>query len=225
MNQPILTAPMGTNSTKSIASEGMHIARIYQIVDLGTTEQGGDYPGKKRKVQFLFELPNETSIFDPAKGPQPYYAKSLYTLSMNSKSILRNNVESLLGKTMDDKEAYAFNIFNLIGKECMIQIVHTKKGENTYANIKNITPMPKGMACPPAFNEPMIFSTQQPDMNVFNKLPEFIQDKIKSSDEFIAYLNTPKSKLMEHFIEIPKNDPIDNSNVLPWDMDNQEPPF
>lgn len=228
MNQPSLTAPMGTNSNKTIAPEGMHVARIYQIIDLGTTEQGGDYPGKKRKVQILFELPNETSVFDQAKGAQPFYAKSLYTLSMNSKAILRKDVESLLGKTMDDKEAYSFNIFNLIGKECMVQIVHAKKGDNTYANIKTITPMPKGINCPPPFNEAMVFSTQQPDMNVFNKLHDFIQDKIKLSDEFMAFMNVPKNKLMQHFEEVPKNEipeVQDSSFDMPWDLDNIKPPF
>lgn len=224
MNQPSLTAPMGTNSNRTIAPEGMHVARIYQIIDLGTSEQGGDYPGRKRKVQILFELPNETSVFDQAKGAQPFYAKSLYTLSMNSKSILRNNVESLLGKSMDDKEAYSFNVFTLIRKECMVQIVHAKKNENVYANIKTITPMPKGIVCPPAYNEALIFSTQQPDMAVFNKLPDFIQDKIKLSDEFKAYLDTPKSKLMSNFIPAPEVD-ANNNFDMPWELDNNNPPF
>jgi hypothetical protein len=49
------------------------------------------------------------------------------------------------------------------------------------------------MVCPPAVNPALVFSTQQPDMDVFRSLPDFVQDKIKLSDEFIAYMNAEMS--------------------------------
>jgi hypothetical protein len=75
----------------------------------------------------------------------------------------------------------------------MVNIIHKQSGEKTFANIQTITPLPKGMVCPPAVNPPLVFSTQQPDMVVFRTLPEFVQDKIKLSDEFIAYMNAEMS--------------------------------
>jgi len=192
---PTLNAPVGgeSNYTNKIAPVGMHLARIYQIIDLGTTEQTGQFGGKKRKVQVLFELPLETAVFDPNKGEQPFYARNMYTLSMHEKSTLRKDVHSMLGKQLTDAEAKTFNIFNLIGRECMVNIIHRPSGDKTYANIQTITPVPKGMVCPPAVNPPLVFSTQQPDMDVFRSLPEFVQDKIKLSDEFIAYMNAEMS--------------------------------
>lgn len=192
---PTLNAPVGgeSNYTNKIAPVGMHLARIYQIIDLGTTEQTGQFAGKKRKVQVLFELPLETAIFDPEKGEQPFYARNMYTLSMHEKSTLRKDVHSMLGKTLTEDEAKTFNIFNLLGRECMVNIIHKQSGDKTYANIQNITPVPKGMVCPPSVNPPLVFSTQQPDMVVFRSLPEFVQDKIKLSDEFIAYMNAEMS--------------------------------
>jgi hypothetical protein len=189
---PTLNAPVGgeSNYTNKIAPVGMHLARIYQIIDLGTTEQTGQFAGRKRKVQVLFELPLETAIFDPEKGEQPFYARNMYTLSMHEKSTLRKDVHSMLGKTLTEDEAKTFNIFNLCGRECMVNIIHKQSGDKTYANIQNITPVPKGMLCPPAV---LVFSTQQPDMVVFRTLPEFVQDKIKLSDEFIAYMNAEMS--------------------------------
>ena len=59
-----LKAPSGNNTSRQIAPEGAFVARCYQIVDLGTTMQTGQFPGKKRKVQFIFELPTETHVFE-----------------------------------------------------------------------------------------------------------------------------------------------------------------
>jgi hypothetical protein len=89
-----LTAPIGSSSNRQIAPEGSYPARCYQIIDLGTTQQGGNFPGKKRKVQFLFELPTELAVFDEAKGSQPYYVRSIYTLSMNEKALLRRDLSA-----------------------------------------------------------------------------------------------------------------------------------
>jgi hypothetical protein len=220
---PTLNAPIGgdSNYTNKIAPVGMHLARIYQIIDLGTTEQTGQFGGKKRKVQVLFELPLETAVFDPEKGEQPFYARNMYTLSMHEKSTLRKDVHSIEGKTLTEDEAKKYNVFSLIGRECMVNIIHKQSGEKTFANIQTITPLPKGMVCPPAVNPPLVFSTQQPDMVVFRTLPEFVQDKIKLSDEFIAYMNA------EMTANYPANKPaptplptfsIDNTpNDLPFD--------
>lgn len=222
---PTLNAPIGgdSNYSNKIAPVGMHLARIYQIIDLGTTEQTGQFGGKKRKVQILFELPLETAVFDPEKGEQPYYARNMYTLSMHEKSTLRKDVHSMLGKQLTDNEAKTFNIFNLIGRECMVNIIHRPSGDKTYANIQTITPVPKGMVCPPAVNPPLVFSTQQPDMDVFRSLPEFVQDKIKLSDEFIAYMNAEMSAKYPKIEALPTFT-IEKGVELDWMQGDSEDP-
>ena len=222
---PTLNAPIGgdSNYSNKIAPVGMHLARIYQIIDLGTTEQTGQFGGKKRKVQILFELPLETAVFDPEKGEQPFYARNMYTLSMHEKSTLRKDVHSMLGKQLTDAEAKTFNIFNLIGRECMVNIIHRPSGDKVYANIQTITPVPKGMVCPPAVNPPLVFSTQQPDMEIFRKLPEFVQDKIKLSDEFIAYMNAEMSAKYPKIEALPTFT-IEKGVELDWMQGDSEDP-
>lgn len=222
---PTLNAPIGgdSNYSNKIAPVGMHLARIYQIIDLGTTEQTGQFGGKKRKVQILFELPLETAVFDPEKGEQPYYARNMYTLSMHEKSTLRKDVHSIEGKTLTEDEAKKYNVFSLIGRECMVNIIHKQSGEKTFANIQTITPLPKGMVCPPAVNPPLVFSTQQPDMEIFRKLPEFVQDKIKLSDEFIAYMNAEMSAKYPKIEALPTFT-IEKSVELDWMQGDQEDP-
>ena len=186
-----LTAPVGNSSSRQIAPEGAFPARCYQIVDLGTTMQQGQFPGKKRKVQFIFELPTELTEFAAGEGEKPFYARAIYNLSMNSKSVLRRDIESWVGKKMSDDFAATFDIFTLLGKACMLNITHVTKGDSTYANIIGISPLPKGLACPPQINESLTYNTEDHDEVAFLKLPDFVQDKIKISDEYIARISKP----------------------------------
>jgi hypothetical protein len=186
-----LKAPSGNNTSRAIAPEGAFVARCYQIVDLGTTMQTGQFPGKKRKVQFIFELPTELHEFERGDGLKPFYARSIYNLSMNEKAVLRRDIESWAGKKMSNEIAENFDIFTLLGKPCMVNLTHVTKGDATYANIIGMSPVPKGLVCPPAFNSALCYNTEEHDEDVFNQLPEFIQDKIKMSDEWIARISKP----------------------------------
>jgi hypothetical protein len=192
-----LKAPAGNNSSRQIAPEGAFVARCYQIVDLGTTMQTGQFPGKKRKVQFIFELPTETAEFEKGEGEKPFYARSIYNLSMNEKAVLRRDIEAWAGKKMTNELAADFDIFTLIGKPCLLNITHVTKGDSTYANIIGMSPVPKGMICPPAVNPPLTYNTEEHDEKVFSQLPEFIQDKIKMSDEWIARITAPQATAIE----------------------------
>jgi hypothetical protein len=186
-----LKAPSGNNTSRQIAPEGAYPARCYQIIDLGTTMQTGQFPGKKRKVQFIFELPTETYEFEKGEGLKPFYARSIYNLSMNEKAVLRRDIEAWAGKKMSNEIAGEFDIFTLLGRPCIVNITHIEKGDATYANIIGMSPLPKGMVCPPAFNNALCYNTEEHDETVFSQLPEFIQDKIKMSDEWIARISKP----------------------------------
>ena len=186
-----LKAPSGNNTSRQIAPEGAYPARCYQIIDLGTTMQTGQFPGKKRKVQFIFELPTETYEFEKGEGLKPFYARSIYNLSMNEKAVLRRDIEAWAGKKMSNEIAGEFDIFTLLGRPCIVNITHIEKGDATYANIIGMSPLPKGMVCPPAFNNALCYNTEEHDETVFSQLPEFIQDKIKMSDEWIARVTKP----------------------------------
>ena len=186
-----LKAPSGNNTSRQIAPEGAYPARCYQIIDLGTTMQTGQFPGKKRKVQFIFELPTETYEFEKGEGLKPFYARSIYNLSMNEKAVLRRDIEAWAGKKMTNEIAGEFDIFTLLGRPCIVNITHIEKGDATYANIIGMSPLPKGMVCPPAFNTALCYNTEEHDDAIFAQLPEFIQDKIKMSDEWIARVTKP----------------------------------
>jgi len=175
----------GGGQTRQIAPEGAYPARCYQIIDKGTTfdEKWGN---KKRKVQILFELPTETAVFSDDKGPQPYYVKAVFNLTMGEKASLRKFIESWIGKKLTDAQAADFDIVKLLGHPGMVNIAHNGKDDRVYANIMSISPLPKGLACPAAVNELLSYDTTEHDEAVFNKLPDFLKDDIRKSDEWIS---------------------------------------
>jgi hypothetical protein len=175
----------GGSQTRQIAPEGAYPARCYQIIDKGTIfdEKWGN---KKRKVQFLFELPTETAVFSEDKGEQPFYVKGVFNLTMGEKASLRKFIESWIGKKLTDAQAADFDITKLLGHPGMINIAHNGKEDRVYANIMGISPLPKGLACPPAINELLTYDTTEHNAEVFAKLPEFLQEDIRKSDEWIA---------------------------------------
>ncbi len=174
-------------STYAPVPEGTYAARIYSIIDLGTHSEsymGGD-PSDKRKIRITWELPTEVKTWekDGQEMEAPYVIGKEYTLSMGQKSSLRKHIE-LMTTTLEDEEAYAMDVFSLIGTECMLSVGHKESKEgNVYAFINTVARLPKGMTCPKAFNPYVVFNTEEFDQKVFDALPKFMQEKIDASME------------------------------------------
>jgi hypothetical protein len=124
-------------------------------------------------------------VFKEENGEQPYVLSKEFTLSMHEKSSLRATLEAWRGKGFTEDEAKSFDVTKLLGVPCMVNVIHkVSKAGKTFADIKGVTPMPKGLQCPEAINEKFEFSVLEFDEAKFNTLPDFLKDKIKSSKEF-----------------------------------------
>lgn len=159
---------------------GTHIGRCYRVVDLGT--QLVEYQGeskKQHKIMISWELPNELM-----KDEKPFSIHKKYTLSSHKKATLRKELEAWRGQPFTDDEFGKFDIGVLITKPCMIGIVHTVTGENTYANISSIMNLPKGMTAPNLINEPLYFSLSEFKQDVYDKLSENLRATIAKSPEY-----------------------------------------
>ena len=126
---------------------GTFPARCYSMIHIGTIQES--FQGKiteLNKVRIAWELPTEKKEFVPSEGEKPYSIGKEYTLSMNEKSNLRKMLESWRGKGFTVDEAASFDITVLLGKPCLLSIIHkTSKTGNEYADISSITTLPKGM--------------------------------------------------------------------------------
>lgn len=165
---------------------GTHMARCYQFIHLGHVPN--TFPGATtstvNKIRLTWELPDEKAVFNAEKGEQPFVMSQEYTLSMNEKANLRKMIESLFGQKLSDEEAENFDTELLVGKPCLLTIVHTVKGDKTYTNVQNVTSLPKGMPVPEQINKSSIITWENMSTEEFNNLPPFLQDKMKQAAEY-----------------------------------------
>jgi hypothetical protein len=169
------------NATKrEILADGIYPAILYSLVQIGTVE---GYQGKmQNKIRVTFELPTEVRTFDGKDKPMAM-GKNM-TFSMAPKAGLRKIAESINGKGMTDDEADEFDVEALVGKGLILNI-KSKEGENGIFNyIDGFTPLMKGQKLGKPFNEPTVLFFETWDETVFGKLPQFMQEMIKTSDEY-----------------------------------------
>lgn len=182
-----IIAPKSEKKQFEPVPAGNHVARVYSIIDIGTNED--EFKGEKKmvhKIRVGFELPNETKVFKEEKGAEPYNVSREWTLSFAPKSNLLPIVEGILGRKMEEAEAEVFDVTTLIGQTCLLNIVHEEKNGTTYANIHGTSPIPKGMECPPAVNKPVVLDYDNFDAVTFGLLPDFIKEKMVTSEEYKA---------------------------------------
>jgi hypothetical protein len=178
-----------TQTQREPIPAGNYIARCYQMIEIGTVKE--TILGKEKilpKVRIGWELPTELKVFKDENGEQPCVISKEYTLSMAEKANLRIALKSWRGKDFTEDEAKSFDITKLLGVPCMINIIHktSKDGLKVYEEISGITPIPKGIECPPQYNKTLLLSYDSFDVEVFNKLPDFIRNKMTGSLEYVA---------------------------------------
>ena len=151
------------------APEGNHIARCYSVVNLGLVEVGGQYPGLKHKMRWSFELCEEKM----ADG-RPFSVSEHLTASLSSKATLTSRLISWRGRPFTEDELQGFNLKNVLGVPCLVNVVHNTKGEKTYVNIAGISPLPKSMNAPELQNPHLHWDFGMPK----DTLPDWLKLRI-----------------------------------------------
>lgn len=192
----IIAPKMTKDFDYELTPAGNHVARLYRIINIGTIETGFDNddgtPKKQPKIRLYFELCNKKKTYKDKDGTEvtkPFAISLETTLSMYKGSLtakLRTIAEAIIGATLKDEEAESFDIENLLGEACMVQVNHekSKDGDKTFAKIANISSLPEGLEAPSAVNELEVVDVKDAPDSVIDALPEFIRDKMKSSDEY-----------------------------------------
>jgi len=174
---------------------GIAQAVFTQIIDLGTQESviPGGGTKKARKLHITWELPHETMQTD--KGEKRRRISKRFTASLHKKSGLRAMLEGARGKPFTDEELKAgFDLKKVLGVNCQLAIVHEKVGDKTYANIKSVVPLGKGMS--PVTPEAGLLMWEIPadgPIEFPQDLPEWLKDTIKESDEWQTKYGVPET--------------------------------
>ena len=186
-----LGAKTGGSSSNFIpVPTGMHLARCYRIIDLGTQES--TYMGNVKqlhKAMFQFEVHSEDAQGNPtvtSKG-DPMTVSKNFTVTLADKASLRKDLQTWRGKDFTKEELDGFELKNVLGQWAMLSVVETQNNGNTYTNIATINPVPSSMkknGLPEGKNELKLFSIDDADMELFESFSDNLKNKIRQSPEW-----------------------------------------
>lgn len=215
-------------SNRTLQPQGTHVARIVSMIQIGTHQKEGrdGKPWEVAQARITFELPLETKVFREGDAPKPLVITKEYSLLLGEKANLRKLIEAVIGTTLIDAEAYAFDVYNILGKPCAVTIKHKTNptSKETYAYVESVNSLMKGVECPPQINPTFLFMLSPFDEEKFSNLPEFIREKIMKSPEYKSRLTQADketitalrdgeldafAKSQETSQEIPSIDPAD----------------
>ena len=180
---------------------GSYPARLVRMIDMGVQPQrafkGQDKP-PAHEVDFTYEL---LDVFMLDKEGNELEDKPRWI----SESFPVYRLEADLAKStkrykaLDPNMDFDGDMSKLVGQPCMVTIVHgdnKKDPARPYENIGNVAVMraKEAAKAPDLKNDPVVFLLDEPDMEVFNKFPQWIQDKLKGN---LGYAGSPLQAALE----------------------------
>lgn len=197
-----LTVRAGTESSFVPVPPGMHLARCYRIIDLGT--QKSEYLGQVKhlpKLMVQFEVHGEDDQGKPlvtSKG-EPMTISKNYTASLSEKATLRTDLKNWRGRDFTPEELKGFELKNILGAWAMITVATSPgKDGKEYTNIGAVMPVPaniKKAGLPEGFNKTAMFMIDDPDMDMFETFSDNLKRKIESSPEWQEKSSAPPRKV------------------------------
>jgi len=170
---------------------GMHLARCYRIIDLGT--QKSEYMGQVKylhKIMLGWEIHGTNDDGTPLKmrDGRPFAIFKNYTLSWSEKATLRGDLQSWRGKPFTQEEMRRFDLKTVLNAWCMLNVIERAGQDgNMYVNVSGVTPVPsmiKKNGLPEPINKNELFNLTDPDMVMFDTFSENLKKKIQSSPEW-----------------------------------------
>lgn len=185
---------------------GAYVARCYRILDLGTQTQTGQFgTTSKPKVMISWELLDKDVKMEDGR---PFAVHKNYTASLSEKANLRADLEAWRNKKFTTDELESFDLKNILGAYCMIQVVHSEDGK--FANVQTIMSTKEK---PTGINELVSFDIDKPDMAVYDALSDNMKLKIQSAPEWQAASKPMPSKQIDDIVIEDKGDEINLADI------------
>ena len=136
-------ASAGSGTKFAPAPAGTHAAVCCDVRDLGILDV--TWQGKQKKQHKILV---SWQIDEPRDDGKPFLVSRRYTLSLHEKSGLRKDLEAWRGRAFTEPELAQFDVEVLIGKGCLLNVIHNQSGGDTYANVAGVMALPRGMSAP-----------------------------------------------------------------------------
>lgn len=156
-------------------------------------EQYSQYDKQKQgkyvnQCMFIFEIPSERVEVNNESKPRWISTKQM-TASLSERSALGQFISSWCGESMEE-----ISLLDLLGRSAILAVSQKETSKDSKYNIiESITGIPDGIPSPTPESELLAFDADEPDMQVFEKLPSWIQDIIKKSTQFME--NPPMQEI------------------------------
>lgn len=175
--------PTGGGVKQDLIPIGMERARVVQILDLGLQARRAWNKQKKNpayQVWITYELVDcfmKDEDGNDVEDKPRWISEQVNVFSLDQE----NATSTKRCKALDTTGELEGNLGLMGGLPCLIQIVHRKDGQ--YANIGSVSPPMKGET-PELQNPVVLFDIDEPDMEIFEGLPEFLKEKMMNNLEF-----------------------------------------
>jgi hypothetical protein len=181
----------GVTSQFKQVPPGMHLARCYRVIDMGTQITTWKGATKQQpKVMLQFEVHSEDAsghalITD--KG-EPLSISKTFTASLGENAILRQELENWRSRAFTQEELNGFELKNVLGAWALLSVVKEVGNDgNEYTNISSINPVSSQMkkaGLPDPHNELTIFDMEDPNMELFETFSNKMKEKLQATPEW-----------------------------------------
>lgn len=168
---------------------GTYPARLVQLIDLGMQPQRA-FMGKEKppaqEIMLTYELVDEfmkDEAGNDIEDKPRWLSETLPYFGLHADKA--KSTRRYLA--FDPNQDFEGDFTRAVGAPINLTVVNNpgKEGK-VYDNVADLSPMrPRDAAnCPQLVNPTKVFDLDKPDMEVFNALPEWVQEKIKSNLNF-----------------------------------------
>jgi len=205
----------GNNRTPiELLDEGNYMGRVVQVLDLGLQPQRpykGEEKGPAQEVMLTYEL--GTEFLKDEEGlelkDKPRWLSETIPLRHIDMDLAKSTKRM---KAFDPTNQLQGDFTEVVAMACTITVgkwVSKQDNTKTGNNVLNITPAMKGMPVPELVNPPKVFDLDQPNMEIFGSLPQWVQDKISGN---LNYQGSALQEELEGVAKEPEDPKVDDSN-------------
>lgn len=179
---------------------GNYFCRIAQVIDLGLHhKESWDAATKtfvkemdKAPVQMIMVTYEFTTEFMKDEQGNELEDKPRWLSETFALHPLRVELATSTKRynAIDTKGEFGGDWSLLLGAPCTVTIAHKKSGK---AKIGSVAPPMKGMPVPELKNPPKMLDLSEPDLEIFQSIPVWLQDRIKDN---LEYNGSPLQKLL-----------------------------
>ena len=173
-------------------------ARLVQVIDLGVQEQR-PFEGKAKapvnEIMTTYELGTEFLKDEDGNDieDKPRWISERFPLYSMASDRARSTQRMV---ALDPKNECDGDWVQVVGRPCLVAVVNNKSKATgkVYNNVGSTSPAIKGMPVPELVNPPKVFSLDDPDLEVWETIPEWIRNIILGN---LEYEGSKLQKLLE----------------------------